>query len=206
MSLLYGARVTLRPTTPEEISQFFTWATNPDPEVQRYYYGENVPTYEEFLAEWAPHYFDDEQPTQGRCYTILAGGETPVGVVNYNEFDPAGRRVTFDIVIGQRENLGQGYGSDALRTLVRYLFARFPTLETGIIGAHPDNGRAIGAYRKAGFRPAAVDVSDPYIAGYDEEPAALFYLEIRREDVQSDVDLEACTHLTAKRAEDAKGE
>jgi RimJ/RimL family protein N-acetyltransferase len=200
MSLPYGASVALRPTTAEEIPQFFAWATNPDSEVQRCFYGENVPTYEEFLAEWAPHYFDDEQPTQGRCYMILAEGETPVGVVNYNECDAEGKRVTFDIVIGQRENLGRGYGSDALRTLVRHLFARFPALETGIIGAHPDNGRAIGAYRKAGVRPADVDVSDPYIAGYDEEPAALFFLEIRREDVQSDVDLEACTHLTAKDA------
>jgi hypothetical protein len=41
----------------------------------------------------------------------------------------------FDIIIGERENLGRGYGSDALRTLVQYLFEVFFTLEMTIIGA-----------------------------------------------------------------------
>ena len=61
------------------------------------------------------------------------------GGVNYNDFDAEGKRVTFDIIVGERENLGRGYGSDALRTLVRYLFATFSTLEVAVIGAHPVN-------------------------------------------------------------------
>jgi len=49
--LLHGQGVSLRPTTPEEIPHFFAWATNPDPDVQRYSYGEKIPTYQEFLEE-----------------------------------------------------------------------------------------------------------------------------------------------------------
>ena len=56
-SLLHGEKVSLRPATPEEIPQFFAWATNPDPEVQRYFYGDKTPTYEEFLDDWKPYYF-----------------------------------------------------------------------------------------------------------------------------------------------------
>jgi RimJ/RimL family protein N-acetyltransferase len=181
-SLLHGDKVSLKPTAPEEIPRFFAWATNPDPEVQRYFYGEQIPTYEEFLEEWKPYYFDGSQPTQGRCYTILAEGTTPIGVVNYNDFDSDGRRVTFDIIIGGRGNLGRGYGSDALRTLVQHLFEVFSTLEVAIIGAHPANARAIRAYEKAGFRRALVDVGDPYIAGYDDDAAGLVFLEQRRQD------------------------
>jgi RimJ/RimL family protein N-acetyltransferase len=182
-SQLRGDQVLLRPTTPEEIPQVFAWATNPDPEVQRYFYGDKIPTYEEFLEEWEPHYFDGSQPTRGRCYTILAGGTAPIGIVNYNEFDAEGKRVTFDIIIGERENLGRGYGSDALRTLVRYLFATFSTLEIAIIGANPANARAIRAYEKAGFRRTTVDVSDSYIAEYDEDAAGFTFLEQRRQDL-----------------------
>lgn len=184
---LQGESVLLKPTRPGEIPQFFAWATNPDPEVQRYFYGEQIPTYEEFLEEWKPYYFDDSEPTLGRCFTILAGGATPVGVVNYNDFDAEGKRVTFDIIIGERENLGRGYGSDALRTLVRYLFATFSTLEVAIIGANPANARAIRAYEKAGFRHTTVDVSDPYIADYDENAAVFTFLEQRRQDLELQV-------------------
>jgi RimJ/RimL family protein N-acetyltransferase len=165
------------------VPQFFAWATNLDPEVQRYFYGEEIPTYQEFLEEWKPHYFDGSKPTMGRCYTILAEGTTPIGVVSYNDFDAEAKRVTFDIVIGERKNLGRGYGSDALRVLMRHLFATFSTLEVAIIGAHPANGRAIRAYEKAGFRRTTVDVSDPYIVAYDEDAARLTYLEQRRQDL-----------------------
>ena len=183
-SLLHSEKVSLRPATPEEIPQFFAWATNPDPEVQRYFYGDKTPTYEEFLDDWKPYYFDGNQPTKGRYYIILAGGMTPIGVVNYNGFDAEGRRVTFDIIIGEGENLGRGYGSDALRTLARHLFAAFSTLETAIIGANAENTRAIRAYEKAGFRRVEVDVNDPYIVEYAEGDTKLIFLELHREDLQ----------------------
>jgi len=149
--------------------------------VQRYFYGEEIPTYQEFLEDWRPHYFDGSQPTRGRCYTILADSVTPIGVVSYNDFDAEGKRVTFDIVIGEREYLGRGYGSDALGTLVRYVFEVFSSLERAIIGAHPENARAIRAYGKAGFRPVEVDVNDPYVGEYDESAGDLVFLELRRE-------------------------
>jgi ribosomal-protein-alanine N-acetyltransferase len=178
--MLRGEKVFLKPTTSEEIPPFYAWATHPDPEVQRYY-GEEIPTLEEFLADYEPHFFDDSQPYRGRCYTILAEGKRPIGVVSYNGFDAKRKRVTLDIIIGNREELGRGYGSDALRTLVRHLFETFPTLETAIIAAHRQNARAIRAYRKAGFRQVEVDANDPYIieyADFDLEESA--FLELRR--------------------------
>jgi RimJ/RimL family protein N-acetyltransferase len=167
--MLKGEKVFLRPTTPEEISQFYAWATSPDPDIQRYYYGERIPTFEEFLADYEPHFFDDSQPYKGRCYTILAEGKRPIGVVSYNDFDAERKRVTFDIIIGHREDCGQGYGSDALRILVRHLFEVFPTLETAIIAAHSKNTRAIRAYEKAGFRQMEVEGNDSYILEYADD-------------------------------------
>jgi RimJ/RimL family protein N-acetyltransferase len=178
--MLKGERVFLRPTTPEEIPRFYAWATNPDPDVQRYYYGQKIPTFEEFLADYEPHFFDGSQPYKGRCYTILAEGKRPIGVISYNDFDAGRKRVTFDIIIGNREDCGQGYGSDALRTLVRYLFETFPTLKTAIIAAHRQNARAIRAYQKAGFRPVEVDRNDPYIIEYADFSEESVFLELCR--------------------------
>jgi RimJ/RimL family protein N-acetyltransferase len=179
--MLEGEKIFLKPTTPEGIPQFYAWATNPDPEVQRYYYGEKIPTLEEFLADYEPHFFDGSQPYRGRCYTILAEGKRPIGVVSYNGFDAERKRVTLDILIGNREDLGRGYGSDALRTLLRHLFETFPTLETAIIAAHRQNARAVRAYNKAGFRQVEVDANDPYIIEYaDFELEESTFLELRR--------------------------
>lgn len=56
-----------------------------------------------------------------------------------------------DLTIGPPELVGVGHGSAILRQFVEEL------LEEGaprvIIDPHPDNGRAIRAYEKAGFRP-----------------------------------------------------
>ena len=75
--MLKGEKVFLRPTPPEEIPQFYAWATNPDPDIQRYYYGERIPAFEEFLADYEPHFFDGSQPYKGRCYTILFACSRP---------------------------------------------------------------------------------------------------------------------------------
>jgi RimJ/RimL family protein N-acetyltransferase len=86
-----------------------------------------------------------------------------------------------DIIIGNREELGRGYGSDALHTLVRHLFETFPTLETAIIATHRQNARAIRAYKKAGFRQVEVDANDPYIIEYaDFDLKESVFLELCR--------------------------
>ncbi|RWB20496.1 MAG: N-acetyltransferase [Mesorhizobium sp.] len=56
-----------------------------------------------------------------------------------------------DLSIGPAELLGIGHGSAIVRQFVEELFEEgAPRV---IIDPHPDNGRAIRAYEKAGFRP-----------------------------------------------------
>lgn len=56
-----------------------------------------------------------------------------------------------DISIGVPEFLGLGHGSAIVRQFIEMLFEEgAPRI---IIDPHPDNGRAIRAYEKAGFRP-----------------------------------------------------
>jgi RimJ/RimL family protein N-acetyltransferase len=55
-----------------------------------------------------------------------------------------------DIIIGSEKHMGKGYGTDALLTLIQYLF-QFPEIEKIWIAARADNFQAQHAYTKARF-------------------------------------------------------
>jgi len=85
---------------------------------------------------------------------VSAPGEF-VGLIMFaEENDPYYRHASIDITLDPG-HLGQGLGSDALRTLVRYLFDvrghHRSTIAPAVI-----NKRAIGAYGKVGFQPVGV--------------------------------------------------
>ncbi len=149
---LLGDKVILRPMTPTDIPLFYKWATQSD--ATPFWYGElyknKVPTYKEFLKDWQPHYFDGSKPEEGRSFKITALGK-PIGQINYNKINANSKSVELDILIADDLNKGKGYGSDALKTLTKYLFQNFD-IETCWIEAVTDNPRAIGAYKKAGFQ------------------------------------------------------
>lgn len=148
---LKGNAVILRPMTVEEIPLFFKWATQSD--ATPYWYGElqgdKIPSYEEFLKDWKSHYFDGSAPEKGRCFMILVDNDA-IGQVNYNEIDRGDNSVELDIIIADDRHKNKGYGSDALRTLTRYLF-REMDVQKCWIDVIKKNPRALKAYKKAGF-------------------------------------------------------
>jgi diamine N-acetyltransferase len=149
--LLAGDTITLRPMRANEAPMFYRWATDSDN--AKWWYGEmqgdTAPSYQKFLEDWQPYYFVDEEPEKGRCFVIEVQGRA-IGQVNYNQIDRSDDSVELDILIADDENTGKGYGTDALKTLCRYLFD-----EMGIrrcwIDVIKDNPRAFRAYQKAGF-------------------------------------------------------
>ena len=150
--ILKGNAVILRPMTVEEIPLFFKWATQSD--ATPYWYGElqgdKIPSYEEFLKDWKSHYFDGSAPEKGRCFMILVDNEA-IGQVNYNEVDRGDNSVELDIIIADDRHKNKGHGSDALRTLTRYLF-REMDVQKCWIDVIQKNPRALKAYKKAGFK------------------------------------------------------
>ncbi len=75
-----------------------------------------------------------------------------IGNVMYYNVDRWRKEAEIGISIGQREYWGRGYGSDAVRTLVRYLF-RATDLRRLYLHTLDWNVRAQRAFYKAGFRP-----------------------------------------------------
>ncbi len=60
------------------------------------------------------------------------------------------RRAELGIVIGEKAYWGQGYGSDAIRTLLRFAFEEM-NLHRVYLRVYEDNARGIRAYEKCGF-------------------------------------------------------
>ena len=147
--IIPGEAVALRPMTIAEFPMFYKWAT--ESEAAPFWYEDGrTPTYEEFARDWKEYYFDGSQPEKGRCFIILVG-DRAIGQVNYNDINMENNSVELDIIIAEDINKNKGYGTDALKTLARYLFQNM-NVELCWIEPIARNTRAIRAYEKAGFR------------------------------------------------------
>lgn len=163
----------MRTMKAEEIPVFFKWATQSD--ATPYWYGElqgdKVPTIEEFLRDWKSYYFDGSAPEKGRCFAILINKEA-IGQINYNEINRKDNSVELDIIIADDENKSKGYGTDALRTLSKYLFEKM-SIQTCWIEVIERNPRAIKAYKKAGFQ---------ITHKFTDTGISCFHMELRKSD------------------------
>jgi diamine N-acetyltransferase len=108
-----------------------------------------IPTWEEFCADYAPHFFDGTQPDVGRSYIIEVDGAA-IGHVSYSQVDLSGGKAELDIWLQSEAVCGRGYGSDALVALTGHLRETLGLTEF-IIRPSRRNGRALKAYAKAGF-------------------------------------------------------
>jgi len=147
--IIRGEKVVLRPMTVGEIPIFYKWATQSD--ATPFWYDDGrIPTYEEFTQDWKRYYFDGSEPEKGRCFVILVDNRA-IGQVNYNEINRETNSVELDIIIAEDVDKNKGYGTNALKTLVNYLFQNM-NIQLCWIEAVTKNTRAVRAYQKAGFK------------------------------------------------------
>jgi RimJ/RimL family protein N-acetyltransferase len=149
--IIRGKRTPIKAITPEEFFLFYTWAIQS--EATLHWYGERngirIPSLQDFRSDWQAHNFDSSQPEKGRSFVIVADGQ-PIGQINYNEINRICNAVDIDVLIGEDLQKGKGYGSDAIRTLVNYLF-RYMHIEHCELKVLAENTKAIQAYLRIGF-------------------------------------------------------
>lgn len=147
--IIQGKKVQLRPMTEEEIPMFYSWASESD--AAPFWYGElyknKIPSIEEFRKD-LKGYFDNNHLENGHCFVILVNNE-PIGEINYNKIE--NNETELDIIIANKINQGKGFGSDAIKTLVKYLFEKM-NIKKCWIEPTSKNPRAIKSYEKAGFK------------------------------------------------------
>ncbi len=157
-----GQKTRLRPLRPDEAPLFYGWAT--DPEVQPFWGGHGrYQSLDGFLRDWAPHYFDASQPYRGRCFTIEADSR-PIGMIAYNRVDTLHRSTEIDIVIGDAAYRDRGYGTDAVRAFLGFLFDTVG-LHRVYLTTYDYNLRAQRAYEKGGFLREGVTRQSDWVDG-----------------------------------------
>jgi len=78
-----------------------------------------------------------------------------IGNVGLHRIDWRNRNAELGIAIGERSYWNQGYGTDAIRTLLSLAF-REMNLHRVFLRVDADNARGIRCYEKAGFRREGV--------------------------------------------------
>jgi RimJ/RimL family protein N-acetyltransferase len=142
-----GTLVRLRALEPEDAEHAFRWIN--DREVTQFL----MARYPISLAgekEWAAksavtNSFEDSR------YIIEALDEgVPIGVCGLHHVSPENRVADLGIMIGEKRFWSQGYGTDAMLTLMRLGFYQM-NLHKITLGVFDINPRAKAVYRKVGF-------------------------------------------------------
>lgn len=140
-----GERISLRPAGREDASHLLAWSLNQ--EVARLARGE-YPTTLEGTHRW----LEEGRRDRYRMVFIIEGPNgMPIGDVDLYHIAWRSKEAELRIRIGLPELWNQGLGTEAIRTLLRYLFE-----ERGMrriyLRVLKSNPRAIRCYEKCGFR------------------------------------------------------
>jgi aminoglycoside 6'-N-acetyltransferase len=153
--VLRGERVTLRRVERPDVGRLTEILR--EPEVARWF-GTSPP------EKTAGELLSDPEATG---FVIEAAGEIVGGIQFYEETEPDYRHAGMDLFVAT-DYQSQGLGTDALRTLARYLLE-----ERGhhrlVIDPAASNERAIKVYQRVGFRPVGI------LRAYERGPDGAFH-------------------------------
>jgi len=146
--MITGEIVRLRPIEREDVPRFARWFS--DPEVRRHLFIYIPPS----LAQ-EERWFERLQERLARNEDVVLAIETLEGVhignIGLHRINWKDRNAELGIVIGEKEYWDQGYGTDAIRTLLRFAFEEM-NLHRVFLRVDADNLRGIRCYEKCGFR------------------------------------------------------
>lgn len=142
--MLTGKQVLLRPFRPEDLTTIYRIVSDLDSWAARNRRAPQPLTFEAFRDWYVPATVD----LDGAGFVSEVDG-SPVGRCGMFAEDPLARSAEVGIAL-LPEARGQGFGTDALRVLVDFLF-RARNLQRLHLETLAGNGAAIASYRKVGF-------------------------------------------------------
>lgn len=149
--MIYGKQVRLRAIERSDIPNFVRWFN--DPEVRRY-----LPTmYAPLSTAQEERWFEDMLQRQGKEQFVFAvesrmGDEwVPIGTTGLHQINWKDQSAVFGIALGEKAYWDQGYGTDVVRTMLRFAFEEL-NLNRVELEVIKENARARRCYEKAGFR------------------------------------------------------
>jgi RimJ/RimL family protein N-acetyltransferase len=147
--LFTGEKVYLAALEPEKAAELSNrWAGDSD----YLRLADSDPAYQYSVAEaatWIEKHLNDKNSFN---FTIfIRQDKRPIGDLGLAGIDWVHRNAYLGIAIGEREEWGKGYGSDAVKIILRFAFTEL-NLHRVSLTVFDYNERAIRSYEKAGFR------------------------------------------------------
>lgn len=146
--MLTGKRVRLRAVERDDIPRFVAWLNDPEV-IENLLINNPLSTVQE--ERWFEHMLTrplDEQPLA--IDVRSAEGWTHIGNCAFNEIDRTHSHGEVGIFIGDKKSWNQGYGTEAMRLLVKHGFNDL-NLHRIYLMVYETNPRAMRSYEKAGF-------------------------------------------------------
>lgn len=147
--MLQGNRIQLRALERDDVDDLHRWWNDPD--LWSHMGSRRRVSSREELEAWLDGELDKTSAQEGKTLGITDGEGLLIGTIWYGAYDAGDRQTLVGLYLGDTEQRGQGFGQDALDTLLDYLFddlglhkARLMVLAT--------NARAIACYERCGFQ------------------------------------------------------
>jgi RimJ/RimL family protein N-acetyltransferase len=143
--MLRGTRVNLRAVEPADYQLIWSWLNDASIMV---YWGRPGTTLS--LPEVQRREEAEASRGNSRKYIVETTEGHPIGQIDYYDLDWQNRSAWVSIMIADPDYWGGGYGTEAMRTLLTFLFVQFG-LHRVALTVHESNERAQRSYEKNGF-------------------------------------------------------
>lgn len=144
--MLAGKKTRLRALERSDIDNFMQWVNNR--EITQYLLAFSVPVSRALEERWLENAL--YHTATDKVFAIETLDGEYLGNCGLHGIDSISRHAELGIVIGKTDYLGQGYGTDAIQTLLRLAFDSL-NLEKVYLHVYGNNTRGIRCYEKCGF-------------------------------------------------------
>ena len=158
--VLRGERIYLRHPAMQDAHYVFHWER--DDEVWRY---DPHRPFSQSITEFLPIFERNYVQGNGRQFWFIIEDEqhTPIGTITYFHVDYRAGHAELGLGLGDKTRWGKGYGPEAIRLLVKYLFTQLGFVRIYAETAQA-NQPARRAFAKAGFSEVG-QIFDPRSSG-----------------------------------------
>lgn len=144
--MLQGKKISLRPVIASDIEDLNRWKNQE--ETYRYLGGGFMPTSIEIQKSWL-HSLMDTNGSDKRFMILNPSGQS-VGMVGLYNINWIHRTCEFGIFIGEKEEQGKGFGSDAAKVLEQFAL-NYCNLRKIKVNVVEENESAVRMYEKLGY-------------------------------------------------------
>lgn len=176
-SVINGEDIYLRKMSIEDMDNIIMWRNT---EFVRRNFIYQKPFTREGHENWIKTMIETGRAVQ--FMIVRRKDDKPIGSVYLRDIDRIHSRAEYGIFIGEKEALGQGYGTWAAKMMIRYAF-RNEGLHKLMLRVLAENKQAIRSYEKAGFVKEAYLKDEVFLEGQYKDVIYMAVLnDIRQED------------------------